>query len=123
MLTNTLDNTDAINAHEALEEASTDNNEVGYNRDLFADMAATFAAIGDPTRLVILFVLSRSQHGMSATELCSTLKMSRKTMHGHMKHLVGVGQVKREANSEDLLFEIVPSARALMRKLIPAYFS
>jgi DNA-binding transcriptional ArsR family regulator len=70
--------------------------------------APVFAALGDPTRLLLMAKLSRGQtHSIS--ELTEGFELTRQAVTKHLRVLENVGLVHGERQGREILFEFTPA--------------
>ena len=86
-------------------------------RDTAATWASWFAALGEPTRVLILHLLASSGRPLRVSEITDALDVGQSTVSHHLARLAEVGfvHVERVANSSlwrvnDRCFELFPSA-------------
>ena len=82
----------------------------------FAGVLAATKALGDPTRLRILAVLSG--HELTVTELCAVLDQSQPRVSRHLKLLVDAGLLDRHAQGAQAFYRV--GSRLLATELLSA---
>lgn len=84
-------------------------------------LARTFKALGDPTRVKLLSLIAAAEAGEACVcDLTDPVGLSQPTVSHHMKQLVDVGLVTREQRGRWAYFSIVPGAlEALASSLVP----
>ncbi|WP_120494383.1 ArsR/SmtB family transcription factor [Microbacterium phyllosphaerae] len=74
-------------------------------------MAATFKALGDPTRLRLLSLIAASEDGEACIcDLTEPVGLSQPTVSHHMRQLVEAGLAMREQRGRWAYFRVVPDA-------------
>jgi len=63
------------------------------DRELATEWASWFQAIGDPTRILILYLLSSERRPMTTGEITSHLDVGQSTVSHHLARLADVGFV------------------------------
>ncbi len=81
-----------------------------------AQLAATFAALGDPARLRLLSLIAAQPSGeVCACDLVEPLGKSQPTVSHHLKVLYEAGLVDREKRGTWVWYRVVPERVAALR--------
>jgi ArsR family transcriptional regulator, arsenate/arsenite/antimonite-responsive transcriptional repressor len=83
------------------------------------DLAATFAALGDPVRLRIVSMLAASEAGAACgCDLEGPLGLSQPTVSHHLKILREAGLVEGEKSGRWVFYRIVPERLEDLRSIL-----
>ncbi|GGK63126.1 ArsR/SmtB family transcription factor [Ornithinimicrobium pekingense] len=86
-----------------------------------AELAARFAALGDPVRLRLLSLLATSTHGaVCACDLVEPVGKSQPTVSHHLKILREAGLVTSERRGTNVWYAAVPAAIESLRQTLAA---
>jgi len=85
-----------------------------------ANAAAAFAALGDPTRQLILERLARRQ--MSVQDLAAGLPVSRPAVSQHLKVLKGAGLVRDEQQGTRRVYRLETRGVEAMRAYLDRFW-
>ncbi|HEX4233619.1 MAG TPA: metalloregulator ArsR/SmtB family transcription factor [Caldimonas sp.] len=85
-------------------------------RDATILQARRFAALGDPTRLLVFTLIARSP--LSVAEVAGRLPVSRPAVSQHLKVLADAGLVQRDSVGTRNLYRPDPDGIATMRDFI-----
>ena len=80
----------------------------------YAEIAAGFALLADPTRLRILAQLDQGEDWQSATQLLAQLPICQPTLSHHMKLLWQGGLVERRRQGQRTLYRLDRAALAAL---------
>jgi ArsR family transcriptional regulator len=78
------------------------------------DLAATFKALGDPTRVAIVNRLSTAEE-VCVCDLTAAFELSQPTISHHLRILRDAGVVEAEARGTWAYYRLVPDAIARLR--------
>lgn len=81
------------------------------------DLAATFAALGDPRRLAILTRLQQ-RDGQSVTALCEGMNVSRQAVSRHLKMLSDAGLVSALKSGRETRYTLEPESFAAASRFL-----
>ena len=100
------------------------------NRAQAAEWAGWFSAIGDPTRVLILHLLSSEGRPMTVGEITDALDVGQSTISHHLAKLADVGFVLVDHVATSSLWEVntaclaaFPSAAEMVMGRIPTEFT
>jgi ArsR family transcriptional regulator, arsenate/arsenite/antimonite-responsive transcriptional repressor len=89
------------------------------DRAVADDMAATFAALGDPVRLRIVSMLAASESGAACgCDLEEPLGLSQPTVSHHLKILREAGLVEGEKSGRWVFYRVVPDRLEELRSVL-----
>lgn len=84
-------------------------------------IAATFKALGDPTRLRLLSLIAASEGGEACIcDLTEPVGLSQPTVSHHMRQLVDAGLAIREQRGRWAYFRVVPESLARASRALEA---
>lgn len=87
----------------------------GLGSEQAADVARTFKALADPTRVRLLSIIASLPAGESCIcDLTKPVALSQPTVSHHMKLLTEAGLVTREQRGKWAYFTVAPGARKLL---------
>lgn len=83
------------------------------------DLAATFAALGDPVRLRIVSMLAASENGAACgCDLEGPLELSQPTVSHHLKILREAGLIEGDRQGRWVFYRIVPHRLEELRSIL-----
>ena len=104
--------------------------EAGLDRATATEWAGWFAALGDPTRVLILHLLSTEQRPMSVAEMTARIDVGQSTVSHHLAKLAAVGFVLVDHVGTSSLWRVnanclarFPSAAEVVMGRIPQDFT
>jgi len=93
----------------------------GPSPDVAADVAATFKALSDPTRVRLVAAIAASSAGeVCICDLTEPFDLSQPTLSHHMRILIDAGLVAREQRGRWAYFSLRPDARDQLRTAVGA---
>lgn len=102
----------------------------GLDRARASEWAGWFRAIGDPTRVLILHLLSTEGHAMTVGEITQALDVGQSTVSHHLAKLADVGFVHVEHVANTSRWRVnaaclaaFPSAAEMVMGRIPTEFT
>lgn len=100
------------------------------DREQATEWASWFAAIGDPTRVLILHLLARADRALAVGEITDALDVGQSTVSHHLAKLTAVGFVRSEQAGTSSLWRVnqacldaFPTAAEVVMGRVPSTFT
>lgn len=107
-----------------------DSGPVSLDREQAVEWASWFQALGDPTRVLILHLLSSADEPLSVGEITAALDVGQSTISHHLAKLADVRFVLVESvgtssfwRTNDACFAAFPSAAEMIMGKVPTDFT
>jgi len=81
-------------------------------------LASTFAALADPTRLRLLSLIATAKGEVCACEFVTTLRKSQPTISHHLKVLRDAGLIKSKRRGKWQWYSVVPERLKQLRRTL-----